>query len=278
MRDGAAGGARRDDMPARVKTARRFIVGANWKCHGRTTSARAYAKALGDAALPRDVDVYIAPSLLHLHALRDGMPEEVEIAAQNFWDGGDGAYTGETSCDMLREAGATRVIVGHSERRTLFGETDDDVRMKACRALEDGLSVSLCVGENAGVRSEGGAVEFCIKQLEAVMPYVPESKWRYVVVVYEPLWAIGTGIAAEPKKVQEMHAAIRDWFAARTSVARAAKMRITYGGSVNEQNCQSLAQLEDVDGFLVGNASLSASSFIGICQGSSVAARKCAAA
>ena len=121
-------------------------------------------------------------------------------------------------------------------------------------------------------------MEFCIKQLEAVMPYVPESKWRDVVVVYEPLWAIGTGIAAEPKKVQEMHAAIRDWFAARTSVARAAKMRITYGGSVNEQNCQSLAQLEDVDGFLVGNASLSASSFIGICQGSSVAARKCAAA
>ena len=84
MRDGAAGGARRDDMPARVKTARRFIVGANWKCHGRTTSARAYAKEMGDAALPRDVDVYIAPSLLHLHALRDGMPEEVEIAAQNF--------------------------------------------------------------------------------------------------------------------------------------------------------------------------------------------------
>ena len=132
-------------MPARVKTPRRFIVGANWKCHGTMTSARAYAKALGDAELPRDVDVYIAPSLLHLHALRDGMPEDIEIAAQNCWEGGDGAFTGATSCDMLREVGASRVIVGHSERRTLFGETDDGVRMKVCRALEDGLSVSLCV-------------------------------------------------------------------------------------------------------------------------------------
>ena len=125
-------------------TARRFIVGANWKCHGTTTSVWAFAKTLGDAALPRDVDLYIAPSLLHLHALRDGIPKDVEVAAQNCWEGNAGAYTGETSCHMLRDAGATRVILGHSERRTLFGETDDIVRVKVCRALEAGLAVSLC--------------------------------------------------------------------------------------------------------------------------------------
>ncbi len=244
-------------------------MGGNWKCNGTVEGTRAFATELSGVSLKADVDMYVAPSSLHVCTFRDALSSQVEVAAQDCWKGPCGAFTGEVSAQMLRDAGVTRVILGHSERRTLCGETDLCVRKKVIDALANDLVVSLCVGETARARADGTAVGFCITQLESVMNHVPVSEWYKIIVVYEPLWAIGTGIAAEPETVQQMHAAIRKWLAEHSCVEQAAEIRITYGGSINRTNYRDYVHLDDVDGFLIGGASLSYADFIEICMGSS---------
>ncbi|KAJ2165557.1 triosephosphate isomerase, partial [Coemansia sp. RSA 353] len=167
-----------------------------------------------------------------------------------------GAYTGEISPEMLHDVGAKWVILGHSERRSILKESDEFTAEKVVKALEAGLKVVLCIGELLEEREAGITQTVVNRQLDAVIKTVKEADWANIVIAYEPVWAIGTGKVATPDQAQEVHAAIRKYLETVVSAKVAEQTRITYGGSVNSGNCKVLAQQPDVDGFLVGGASL----------------------
>lgn len=170
------------------------------------------------------------------------------------FDRPDGAFTGEISVSQLKDSGITWAILGHSERRTILQEDDSFVASKTKAALDGGIGVILCCGESLEQREAGTTVDVVTKQLEAVAKVVKD--WSKIVVAYEPIWAIGTGKVATTDQAQEVHAAIRNWLKTGVSAEAAEKTRILYGGSVNEKNCGELAKQADIDGFLVGGASL----------------------
>jgi triosephosphate isomerase len=181
------------------------------------------------------------------------------VASQDAYDGGAGAFTGAVPAELAADAGATWTLVGHSERRALFGDADAVVTAKVTKALAVGLSVIACVGETLAQREGGDAVAVVSAQLAAIAAGVPRpADWGRLVVAYEPVWAIGTGKVATPDVAQEMHAAIRAWVAAPVSADVADALRLQYGGSVSPANAADLAACPDVDGFLVGGASLKA--------------------
>jgi len=180
----------------------------------------------------------------------------VHVAAQDVSQYGRGAYTGNITADQLTDANIKWTLTGHSERRTLFGETDQDVALKTKVAVENGLNVMLCIGEQLEERESGKTGEVNARQLQAVVEELTEGQWGNVVIAYEPVWAIGTGKVATPEQAQDTHAEIRDWLAENVSPAVAGATRILYGGSVNGGNCADLITNRDIDGFLVGGASL----------------------
>lgn len=199
-------------------------------------------------------EVVIAPPALYLLLTREHLKGEIEVAAQNVFDQPNGAFTGEISVSQLKDSGITWTILGHSERRTILQEDDSFVAKKTKAALDGGIGVILCCGETLEQREQGTTVEVVTKQLAAVAKEVKD--WSKIVVAYEPIWAIGTGKVATTEQAQEVHAAIRNWIKSGVSSEAAEKTRILYGGSVNEKNCNELAKQADIDGFLVGGASL----------------------
>ncbi|KAF8527582.1 Triosephosphate isomerase [Hysterangium stoloniferum] len=236
---------------------RKFFVGGNFKMNpSNLETKKALVTSLNQATLDPSVEVVIAPPSLYLIPVRELLNERIQVAAQNAYHQPSGAYTGEISPFQLRDAGIPWVILGHSERRTLFHETSELVAEKTKAALTEKLSVILCVGETLGEREAGKTAEVVEAQLEAVVKVLSEAQWSKVVIAYEPVWAIGTGKVATSAQAQEAHHDIRTYIAKAVSPAVAEQIRIIYGGSVNAKNAPESAAKPDVDGFLVGGASL----------------------
>ena len=233
--------------------------------HGDTTQVAAFAAAWQDG--PAHVDVVLCPPLAYLGLLATALRERhIQFGVQNIWVAPAGAFTGEHAAEMVRDLGAQFVIVGHSERRGQFDETDALVAAKFQAAMRAGLSPILCVGETASQRQRGMAVRAVLAQLEAVVEEAGMGAFENAVIAYEPVWAIGTGQTATPEQAQEMHAAIRAYFSRRfPRCDLATQVRLLYGGSVNPGNAAALFAEQDVDGGLVGGASLDAAQFSAIC-------------
>lgn len=199
-------------------------------------------------------EVVIAPPALYLLFVRERVKKEIGVAAQNVFDKPNGAFTGEISVQHLKDSGIDWTILGHSERRTLLGETDEIVAAKTKYATENGISVIWCCGESLEQRELGKTLEVIASQLAALKAKI--SDWSKIVIAYEPIWAIGTGKVATTEQAQGVHASIREWLAKNVSQSVADETRILYGGSVSEKNCKDLSKQKDIDGFLVGGASL----------------------
>jgi len=234
--------------------ARKFFVGGNFKSNGTVSSIKSIIENLNQATLNPEVEVVISPPAIYLLLANENTRKDIAIAAQNVYDKGNGAYTGEISAEQLKDAGIHWVIIGHSERRSLLGESDQFIASKTKAALAQGLSVILCIGESLDQREAGVTIDIVTSQLAAVAEKVKD--WSKVVIAYEPVWAIGTGKVATTAQAQEVHAAIRSWLKQEVSDTAAEETRILYGGSVTDKNSKELAQQPDVDGFLVGGASL----------------------
>ncbi|XP_010268160.1 PREDICTED: triosephosphate isomerase, chloroplastic isoform X2 [Nelumbo nucifera] len=232
----------------------KFFVGGNWKCNGTKESISKLVSDLNGAELEADVDVVVAPPFIYIDQVKNSLTDRIEISAQNSWVGKGGAFTGEISVEQLKDIGCNWVILGHSERRHIIGEDDQFIGKKAAYSLSQNLKVIACIGEKLEEREAGKTFDVCFQQMKAFAENVPS--WEDVVIAYEPVWAIGTGKVATPQQAQEVHVAVRDWLKKNVSEEVASKTRIIYGGSVNGSNCAELAKQEDIDGFLVGGASL----------------------
>lgn len=251
----------------------KFFVGGNWKCNGTKESITKLVSDLNSATLEPDVDVVVAPPFVYIDQVKSSLTDRIDVSAQNSWISKGGAFTGEISVEQLKDLGCNWVILGHSERRHIIGEDDQFIGKKAAYALSEGLGVIACIGELLEEREAGKTFDVCFRQLKAFADAVPS--WDNVVIAYEPVWAIGTGKVATPQQAQEVHAAVRDWLKKNVSAEVASKTRIIYGGSVNGGNCAELAKQEDIDGFLVGGASLKGPEFATIIN--SVTSKKVAA-
>jgi len=204
--------------------------------------------------LDPNTEVVVGVSPCYLEYVRSKLPQTIGVAAQNCYKADSGAFTGEICPAMIKDCGCEWVILGHSERRNVFGETDQLIGEKVGFALKQGLKVVPCIGEQLEEREAGKTTEVCFRQLKAIADNV--SDWSKVVIAYEPVWAIGTGKTASPEQAQEVHAAIRNWLVENVSAEVAESTRILYGGSVSAGNCRELAACPDIDGSLVGGASL----------------------
>jgi triosephosphate isomerase len=241
---------------------RRPLIAGNWKMYKTIAEAEAFIQALLPRVSTADrVDVAICPSFLAIQAMVDSTRgSRVEVYAQNMHHAAQGAFTGEVSPAMLTEVGAHGVVLGHSERRELFGETDRALQLKVPAALEAGLLPILCVGETEEERERGDTERKLRHQVQEGLQRVDTEQLGNVVIAYEPIWAIGTGQVATSDQAQDAVAFVRALVADR-SPEQAARTRILYGGSVKPENAAELLALTDVDGALVGGASLEAESF-----------------
>jgi len=245
---------------------RRKLIAGNWKMHASMTGSRALVEALvaGVAAGAR-ADMLICPPAPYLLAAKEWLGRSpISLGAQNLSEHVEfGAYTGEMSGAMLADVGCSHVIVGHSERRSLYGETDGVVAAKFMAAQTAGLTPIVCVGETLDEREAGRTGDVVSRQVNAVLDAAGVDAFSRAVVAYEPVWAIGTGKTATPEQAQEVHAAIRAMIAARNATIAAGTL-ILYGGSMKANNAGQLLAMADIDGGLVGGASLDASQFLEI--------------
>ncbi len=247
---------------------RKSLIAANWKMHKTIAEAVAFVESLqrevGDY---NDREVIIAPPYTALSAVRNALwRQDFKLAAQNFHWEEKGAFTGEISGAMLKDVGCDGVIIGHSERRQLFGETNEMLLKKVVSAFRGGFLPILCVGEVLEEREGGRTFAVVGSQLEQGLAGLPAEQARQLALAYEPVWAIGTGRTATPDQAQEVHAFIRERCAALWDKTVANSMRILYGGSVKPENVDSLMAQPDIDGVLVGGASLEVGSFKRIVQ------------
>ena len=240
---------------------RPYIVG-NWKMNG-TRAMLSEARAIDRAAQRHmKVEVAVAPPFTLIHAVHREV-EQIGVGAQDCHAEPDGAHTGDISASMVADSGAKFVILGHSERRTNHAETDELISAKIAAALEAGMRIILCCGESLETRDAGKAQDFVLGQLRANLPDIDDAGQR-VTVAYEPIWAIGTGRTASADDIAEMHGAIRTLLVDTYGAEAAEEIRILYGGSVKPENANEILALDNVEGALVGGASLSAESFLGI--------------
>jgi len=241
-----------------------FFVGGNWKLNGTKDSITKLVKELNVGTIParEKAEVVVSPPAIYLEFVKNQIRTEIEVSAQNCYSEPKGAFTGEISADMIKDCGIPWVILGHSERRDIFKETNEIVGKKVNHALSVGLKVIVCIGEHIEERKAGKTDEVLFTQLKAIVPNVKD--WKGVVLAYEPVWAIGTGETATPDVAQATHASIRKWLSENTSHDVAQSTRIIYGGSVKGSNCNELAVQPDIDGFLVGGASLIGAEFLTI--------------
>jgi triosephosphate isomerase (TIM) len=244
------------------------LIAGNWKMYKTIAEAvdltEALLRSLGDT---QDREVLICPPYTALHALSSLVQETpISLGAQDVFYEEQGAYTSAISPLMLKDVGCTYTIVGHSERRQIFGDTDAIINRKLYAALSHNLRGILCVGETKPQRDSGAAAEMVISQLHAGLADVGPASLDDLVIAYEPVWAIGTGDTATPADAQAMHATIRRTLAELYGAAAAAQIRIQYGGSVKPDNVDELMSQPDIDGALVGGAALKADSFLRIIQ------------
>lgn len=240
--------------------------------NGSLESVKSLVGVLNDAGeVPSNVDVVVSPTFVHIPATMSSLRKDFFVAAQNCWIKGNGAFTGEVSADMLADLGLSWVILGHSERRHIIQESDEMTATKVAYALSKGLSVMYCIGEKLEEREAGNTVAVCERQMKALADAISTEDWKKIVIAYEPVWAIGTGKVATPEQAQEVHESVRGWMEKNINGEVASATRIIYGGSVNAGNCVDLAGRPDIDGFLVGGASLKPE-FIDIIKSASVKA------
>jgi triosephosphate isomerase len=243
---------------------RRPLIAGNWKMFKTRAQAEALATDVRNGAAG-DVDVILAPPFTVLSTVAEVLKgSAVGLAGQNMHFEAEGAFTGEVSPVMLRDAGCTHVILGHSERRQLFGETDEGVAKKAQAAFAHGLTPIVCVGETLAERESSRTMEVVERQTERALRGLTADQVAVLLVAYEPVWAIGTGRTATPEQAQEVHAFIRRHVSGSHGAPAAAALRILYGGSVKPDNIGALMAQADVDGALVGGASLEAFGFLKI--------------
>jgi triosephosphate isomerase len=247
---------------------RRKLIAANWKMNKRLADAAAFAAALRtELSSLSHCDLLIFPSFFCIHTVANGLAgTPVSIGAQDLYWESDGAFTGEVSAAMLADVGASHVLVGHSERRHVMGEDDAVVARKLAAALDNGLNPLLCVGETLAQRESGRESDVVRAQLDAAFDGRSAADAAKTVIAYEPVWAIGTGRNATPDDAEAMHRMIRDWLASHFSASTAAAARIQYGGSARPANAGELLARSDIDGLLVGGASLQAASFVAIAR------------
>ncbi|KAL7072772.1 hypothetical protein ACQ4LE_007970 [Meloidogyne hapla] len=236
-------------------SSRKFFVGGNWKMNGSFSSINELISLLNNSSGNASVDIVVAPPALYLHHVVQNIKHGMQVASQNCYKVANGAFTGEISPAMIKDLGAAYVILGHSERRHVFEEKDVLIAEKAAHALESGLNVIYCIGERLEEREANQTKEVNFRQIDALLK-VPNIDWKKIVIAYEPVWAIGTGKTASPEQAEEVHKWIRDYLEEKVSKEVGQTIRIIYGGSVTAGNCVELAKQPDVDGFLVGGASL----------------------
>ena len=244
---------------------RRSLVVGNWKMHGTLASAQTLARDVASRADARvNIDIAICPPFPHLSVVANELASSrIELGAQTLCEFEHGAYTGETAAAMLIDIGCRWVIVGHSERRQLFGDSIASVVAKSDAAVAAGLTPIICVGETLVERKQGTTNELLLEQL---LPFIENNcvRLRTAVIAYEPIWAIGTGETASPEQAQEVHEFIRATIA-EINPSLANSIRLLYGGSVKPDNAAELFAMSDVDGGLIGGASLKAEDFMQIC-------------
>jgi triosephosphate isomerase len=244
---------------------RKPLVAGNWKLHNTVADAVKLARAIHEATASATCEIVVAPVFTALAAVHDALAgSHVVLAAQNVHGEDQGAFTGEVSAPLLKDVGCTYVIVGHSERRHLFGETDNMVRQKVRALGRAGLKSIVCVGETLEQREQGATLGVVLGQVAASLAGIADADFANVTIAYEPVWAIGTGKTATPDDAQVVHAAIRAQLERDRGAKIAAVTRILYGGSVKADNAAKLFAQADVDGGLVGGASLVAEQFIAI--------------
>lgn len=237
----------------------RNLLALNWKMNKTPSEARSWAEELKDKLVPGAAELAVMAPAIDLPTLAANLPAGVGFGGQDVSAKDSGAYTGETSAAMLKDVGATYVVIGHSERREYHGETDADVAAKAKQAQANGLVPIVCVGEKLDIREKGEHVAFTLKQLDGSLSGVGPD----VVIAYEPVWAIGTGKTATADDAEEMGAAIRDALTERYG-SDAAEIRVLYGGSVKPDNIAEICAKPNVNGALVGGASLKVPDVLGM--------------
>ena len=244
---------------------RKKIVAGNWKMNYDLAETEYFLVDLKKQVFPEKVMVMIAPSFTNLsHSFKSLREHPVEVIAQNMHQNINGAFTGEISAGMLKSVGVNSVIIGHSERRAYFNETNSILAEKVNTALDNEMTILFCIGEELEDRKNGTHFELIKTQLSEGLFHVSEGDWEQIVVAYEPVWAIGTGETASPEQAQEMHKFIREFIAENYSNEVAEKVSILYGGSVKPDNAKEIFGQTDVDGGLVGGASMQVESFMDI--------------
>ncbi len=247
---------------------RKKIVAGNWKCNTNLQEGTELAKAVDQLAAKeaaKDVVIVLGVPFTHLAKVAESVnTDRIGVSAQNCAAEAKGAFTGEVSAEMVKSTGAEYVILGHSERREYYGETSEILNKKLALALANGLTPIYCCGEPLEVREAGKQNEFVKNQLEETIFQLPESEFKKLVIAYEPIWAIGTGKTATSAQAQEIHAFIRSAIAEKFGSETAESISILYGGSAKPDNAPELFANKDVDGGLIGGASLKAEDFLGI--------------
>lgn len=241
------------------------IVAGNWKMNKTLTETNALLAELAGKLPDTDAEVMVAPTYVNLAAaVEDVKSSTIQVIAQNMHFADNGAYTGEISADMLLDIGINTVIIGHSERRAYFGETDEILAKKVITALEKNIRVVFCFGEELEDRKSENHFNVVASQLKNALFNLKSEAWSNIVLAYEPVWAIGTGETASPEQAQEMHAFIRKTIADEYTTEIAEAVSILYGGSVKPANAKEIFSKSDVDGGLIGGAALKADDFIAI--------------
>ena len=246
---------------------RKKIVAGNWKMNNNKSETADLIQALRSLSFSTDVRVMIAPAFTHLAQAEElTQGGRIEVLAQNMNANDSGAFTGEISAKMLNSIGINKVILGHSERRAYYNETDAELKQKVKTALTHDMEVVFCFGEELDQRKAGSHFEVVQSQLETVLFDLNSTEWSKIILAYEPVWAIGTGETASPEQAQDIHAFIRGLIASKYDEDLAHDVSILYGGSVKSANASAIFSQPDVDGGLIGGASLNAEDFTAIIQ------------
>ena len=247
------------------------IVAGNWKMNLDVDASKKLAMDISNDIQnleTKNIRIIIAPTATNLYPVfhQSGMDTRVELAAQNMHEAKNGAFTGEISAEMIRSVGLTNVILGHSERRTYFNETDAALAKKVSTALQNNLDAIFCFGEVLEERQTNKHFKVVESQLQNALFHLCETDWKHIILAYEPVWAIGTGETASPEQAQEMHAFIRSVIAKKFGNNIAQEVSILYGGSVKPSNAKEIFSQADVDGGLIGGAALKSSDFVALIE------------
>eukprot|EP00347_Sterkiella_histriomuscorum_P016515 403352888 len=235
---------------------RKYIVAGNWKSNGTVSFVREMINEVLNKMRFDDkkVEVIVAPMIIHIPSAKAMLNSNIQISAQNICQNGNGPYTGEVSAEQVKDFGLNWVIVGHSERRQLFNESNEIIAKKVERAQEQGLSTIICIGDSLEERERGETNDVIKLQLDAIKDVVKD--WSKIVIAYEPVWTIGTGRNISSQVAEEIHQLIRQWVVQNVNETVAQQTRVIFGGSVNEKNAESFISQKNIDGFLIDNASL----------------------